>query len=180
MTTRKATQLLWRTAVLVVAAGVLTIGLAAALPLDTPSVDTADAAAAPATSPSDSLDGSLPALADFAKVWSIDLGHNVVEQPPPSAADAVLAATPPPTIHVIGTIVEPGHSLAMILGGDGKTVFQGVGDVSGGAKITAISIDSVTFDVGGKAIVYQVEKPPAPAAPPPSAAPATVIPAEEQ
>jgi hypothetical protein len=68
----------------------------------------------------------------------------------------------------------------MILGGDGKTVFQGVGDVSGGAKITAISIDSVTFDVGGKAIVYQVEKPPAPAAPPPSAAPATVIPAEEQ
>jgi hypothetical protein len=179
MTTRKGTKLLWRTAIVAGAGAVLTIVLAVALPLDAPVVDAADSPIGPTTLPV-ANDGGVASLAEFSKVWSVDLGHNSAA-PSEAAADAQQAQTPPPVIHVVGTIIEPGHSLAMILGDDGKTVFKNVGDVSEGAKITAIAIDSVTFDVSDKAIVYKVEKAPAVVAPTTGAAlPPIITPSEDQ
>ena len=63
-----------------------------------------------------------------------------------------------------GTIVEAGHSMAMVAGPGGKPMFLRVGDAVGGAKVVAITSDSVTFDSAGSSVVAPVEKlPPAPA-----------------
>src|SRR5277367_1204000 len=113
MTKRRARQLLWLTAATAGGGAVLVISLAAALPLDLPT----NGAAPPAlsgtekTSPADGI----PSLPELEKVSSIDLGHELVASAPQSSA-ALLPQTAAPELHVIGTILEPGHCMAMLIG----------------------------------------------------------------
>jgi|GEM_PF-5258829 len=162
MTQRTAERLLWKLAALAGAAAVLSIALAVAMPLELPAGDVA-AQSASAGPVIHSQADDLPSLEQLAKVWSLNLGHDIAATaPPPTASDAA-PLTAPPDLHVIGTIIEPGHSAAMLIGPEGKTLFLHIGDNIQGTTITAIAMDSVTATVDGKPVVFKVEKP----APPP-------------
>jgi hypothetical protein len=174
MKQRNARRLLWKLAVAAAGAAVLAIVLAAALPLDLPAEDAAPAAAAPIVANTPQKD-AVPTLSQWANVWSIDLGHDVAAPPPPDVQTAP-PPIPPPDLHFIGTVIEPGHSAAMLIGPAGKTVFLHVGDQVHGATIIAIAADSVTAQIDAKPVIFKLEKPP----PPPSAKPAIITTPEDQ
>jgi hypothetical protein len=176
MTTRTARHLLWTTTTIATGGAVLAVALAVTMPVDLPDRNTS--AAGPSTLPSHRNGSSddIPSFADLAKVWSIDLGHDVVATAPPPDADAAIAQ-PPSDLHVIGTVVEPGHSLAMLIGPAGKATFLGVGDQFQGATIVAIAVDSVTVEISGSRSILKIEKPPAPETP---AKPAVITIPEDQ
>jgi hypothetical protein len=177
MTIRRKRELLWTTAAIAAGVAVIVVALAATTALDLP--DSGAAAAGSTIAPAGVQIGSaddIPSIDDLATVWSIDLGHDVVATGPAPTADAA-SAPPPPDLHVIGTIIEPGHSLAMLIGPAGKTLFIGVGEQFQGATIVAINNDSVTVEIAGARSVLKVEKPPASESP---AKPAVITTPEDQ
>src|SRR5271154_612696 len=157
MTKRRTRRLLWTTTAAAAAGSVLAIGLAMALPLDLP-IDDVPPSTPPGLAKSPATDG-IPSQAELEKVSAIDLGHDIVATATPGI-DAAQSQIAQPDLHVIGTILEPGHCMAMLTGPDGKTIFLRVGDQIEGARIAAIAIDSVTVEIGGKPTILKVEKPP--------------------
>jgi hypothetical protein len=175
MNQSNAGRLLWKLAVAAAGAAVLAIVLAAALPLDLPVEDAAPTAAAPIIADTPRKD-AVPTLEQWANVWSIDLGHDVTATAPPPDVQTAPAPNPPPDLHFIGTVIEPAHSAAMLIGPAGKTVFLRVGDQEQSATIIAIAADSVTVQIDGKPVIFRLEKPP----PPPSPKPAVITTPEDQ
>src|SRR5271163_4862156 len=107
MKTRSARQLLWTAASAAAGGAVLTITLAVAVPLNLP-LD--NPAAVPSALPSQisAVADDIPSLADLSQIASIDLGHDSVAAASP-AGPAAPEEAPLPDIHIIGTILEPGH-----------------------------------------------------------------------
>jgi hypothetical protein len=167
MTKRMAKRLLWSLSVAASCGAVLTIGLAIGRPLTLPAVQ---GASEQSMIPPSSRGDAIPPLSEWAKVWSIDLGHEGIASPsaPAPGADAPATQIAPPDVHLIGTIIEPGHCMAILVGPDGKTVFLRVGDHVQDARISAIAVDSITVQANGKPMVFTVEKPPPDAAPKPA------------
>ena len=75
--------------------------------------------------------------------------------PPP------LPPTAPPVplnIHLSGTIVEPGHSQAIIVMPDGTEQLKNVGDEAGNARIDEIHDGGITVEYSGQQILLTVPK----------------------
>jgi hypothetical protein len=52
--------------------------------------------------------------------------------------------------QLLGTIIEPGHSLAYLAVAGGKPEFKAVGDTAGAMKVIDIADGRVTLDVQGR------------------------------
>lgn len=114
----------------------------------------------------------LPPLSDFAVVWERGLRGGVeaapavaVIEPPVEPAPATAPATPP-ALRLAGTVVEPGHCLAMFLTPDSKLEFKSIGEEAAGARIVAITTSGVTVSFNGATFTLAID----PAIPPPTPA----------
>jgi hypothetical protein len=95
-------------------------------------------------------------LAGYAAIWQRNLRQPMVDAPPPAAA-------PKPTLNVtlMGTAVEPGRAEGMFREGNGSPRWVKVGEVIGGARVTAIDDTSATLEFGGSPVTLTVTKGPA-------------------
>ena len=78
---------------------------------------------------------------DVGRVADLDLRRPVYDPP------AVQAPTQPPpslALRLLGTVVETGHSRALLVGADGKLQLKSIGDSLAGAEILRIGPDTVT------------------------------------
>ena len=103
-----------------------------------------------------------PPLAAFEEVWDADLGGPLVPPPPPRAApltQPAVATAPPPPMRLIGTIVEPGYSVAVFAGPDGRVEQRAVGEKAGGAEVLRIESGAVTVRHNGAPLVLPVAPP---------------------
>ena len=94
--------------------------------------------------------------------WDMDLRRPLVE---PATAKLALAAPSPetsaanPTLQVLGTIVEPGHSIVLVRGDRGQTELLAVGDLVNGARIAEVSDLGVVVICDGKRLSLAIEPP---------------------
>ena len=182
MTGRRANQILWAVSLAAGVGGAVALLLSVIMPLSIPDSAGSVANDRPGFSASIANDG-VPSLRTMASAWAVDLRRPLVDVPPPAPvepddAEPVVAM---PALHLYGTVIEPGHSMAMIADASGKTQFLAVGDTIQGARITSISVDAVGLQSNGKNFALAVEKPTAaalkgPALPSPEAIDPTVLP----
>lgn len=118
--------------------------------------------------------GSAPAatadltLAQIMRVASLNLRPPLFESADESPAGPGGPGGPRPraamALRLIGTVIEPNHSMAMFTVPSGKILVQGVGDVfeEAGAKyeVKAIEPDKATVQYGGVAHQLQMPKSP--------------------
>jgi hypothetical protein len=106
--------------------------------------------------------GAVPALAEFEKLWDIDLRRPLVDPPPAVAAAAAIARPPagvaPVGLKLAGTVVEPGHSVAVFVNAAGRSELKSVGDKAGAAEVVDIQSDRVTLRYGGAPVTLKVQK----------------------
>ena len=65
----------------------------------------------------------------------------------------------PLAVTLTGTVVEPGHSLAVFSGAGGKVELKAVGESAGGAEVLAIRRDSAVVRHNGEPLTLRVPKP---------------------
>lgn len=146
---------LWSLAGAFGGAAILAIALAAGLPLDAP--------ADPSSSGSSRVTrANSPAAAKDAggDVWSIDLRRPLVDAPAAPPPEAASTFVPPsmPTLRVLGTVVEAGHSVALVDIG-GKTQFKSVGQVVNGLRIDAVDENECVVEFNGRPVAVAIERP---------------------
>ena len=97
--------------------------------------------------------------AELRQVMQVDLRRSLRDPPPlPPPALPVARPFPPLDIKLAGTIVEPGHSQAMIQLSDGSVQFKSIGDSAGDAVIQQIEEGSVTVEFHGQIVNLTVPK----------------------
>ena len=103
---------------------------------------------------------SIPPLSAFDSVARLDLRRPLVDSPPPAKVTAV-ASNPPPalSIKLVGTVVQPGHSRALLLLPDGKIEMKRVGEITASAQILEITKSTVTVSYLGSDVTLKLEKP---------------------
>ena len=104
-----------------------------------------------------------PALSEFEKLWDVDLRRPLVDPAPAvPAASVIRAAAPvvPIGLKLAGTVVEPGHSVAVFVNPAGRSELKGVGDKAGPAEVMDIQTDHVTLRYNGSPVTLRVEKEP--------------------
>src|SRR5437763_1585420 len=148
MTVRRQRFVLWSMAAIFAATGAVCLAVSMLLPLDAgwrrPHPAAAVRNAAPAAQ-------RIPSLEEFARVWDGPLGRSATPPAaqPAASAEAVPASaqssTPPPEFKLAGTVVERGHSYALLVTPDGRVEVRGVGEESGGAKVMEIGKANVTL-----------------------------------
>jgi hypothetical protein len=93
----------------------------------------------------------------------VDLRRPLYDAPPPPPPTAAPPPPPPPLdVKLAGTVVEDGHSRAILVDGQGKMAFKRVGERSGEAEVVEIRDGQVTVRYRGEPVVLKLEKPPAP------------------
>lgn len=114
-------------------------------------------------------------LASFEGALDLDLRGPLTDRP--AAAPVVLIpdtpAAPPPPVQVVGTIIEPGHSLVLLAVPGGKIRMKSVGEDADGATITAIDENGITLRWNGTQTRVDVRR--APALPQPGSPPPAVV-----
>jgi hypothetical protein len=146
------------TSALLVLAAAAAVAWAIAWPYAGPAVDArAHAKPGPAIVVATLTD---PALSDFAKVWDINLQRPLIDHPAPAVAApaAPIVARPPVGVKLIGTVIEPGHSVAIFIRTDGKTEVKAVGESVAGDQVLEIKPESATLRHGTDSVVLQREK----------------------
>lgn len=128
-------------------------------PLDLPRGGAGKAAAAAGDS------AAAPQLSDLTGAWERPLRRPLSDADisTPAATQVAAIAPPMPPLHVAGTVVEPGHSAALIAAASGQTL-KHVGDDVDGATIIDIREDAITVKWNGGDVVVPVERAGAPAA----------------
>ena len=164
MSPRTSRIALWTFTALCGAGAALSVGIAAVAPLDRGGDGAAArgqlATHAGTTQPSA---GTTASMASSDPLWDMSLRRPLVDAPapPPSAPvaaqPAIDQAPPPPHLHLVGTIVEPGHSIALFQGAAGRTEFKAIGDAAEGAKVVSIREDGATVLWDGREIVVPIE-----------------------
>lgn len=103
-----------------------------------------------------------PPLAAFEAVWDRELGQPLDPPTPPPVAPAtrpaMAFAPPPPPAKLVGTILEPGYSMAIFARADGRPELRAVGESAGGAEVLRIESDAVTVRHNGRPLVLRVER----------------------
>lgn len=156
MNARRARVCLWSAAA-VLAAGAGAIAVAAILmPVREPKVRATPSLTKPGASASAE---SLPPLKAFAAAWSLDLRRPLYDPPPGSVTAAKTAKPPPPlAVTLTGTVVEPGHSLAVFSAAGGKVELKAVGESAGGAEVLEIGRDTAVVWHNGEQVTLRVPK----------------------
>ncbi len=158
MNIRMLRMSLWCCAVASAAAAVAAVVFATATPLAR--VGPEGPAVSRALSDGKALD-AVSASISFDDVRGVDLRRPLDDAAIPAQAVATLevAETNLPTLRLLGTIVEPGHSMALLADDAGKPQFHAIGDEVSGAKIVGIRDREITVQWGDKqvAIAQPVE-----------------------
>jgi hypothetical protein len=160
MTVRRQRFILWSIAAIFAATGAVCLAVSMLLPLDAGSRRLHPAAAggnaAPATQP-------VPSLEEFARVWDGPLGRSATASTaqPAASAEAVPASAqsstpPPPEFKLAGTVVERGHSYALLVTPDGRVEVRGVGEESNGGRVMEIGKTNVTLRVDGQLVKLEL------------------------
>lgn len=155
-------QGLWAGAVALVGAAVLAAVWAVWAPRDA----RADAGTADVARPmarSSAATRALP-LSSFEAVWDLKLQEPLFASAPRNlpAASNPAAAAAPLALKLLGTIVEPGRSLAMLSTASGKPELRGVGEEIDGAQILQIEQDRVTARHNGRPVTLELQQPKTP------------------
>lgn len=141
MRTKPLKQLLSATTILLLIAGVGVAALGFNLPIHVPDVES-EPLASPATERSQSESQHVPELAALQRLARKDLRQRLFDPPP--EPKPVIPPKPPPSIRLLGTIVNADNSQAMISGPGGKTELKRIGDTVGEAGNSAVITDILT------------------------------------
>lgn len=139
--------------------------LAAAWALWAPHDPRTDASAADVARPVARPKVAAPALplASFEAIWDLKLQEPLFPSAPGNKSVASKPPPPPPLgFKLLGTIIEPGRSLAMLATAGGKAELRGVGEEYGGAKILEIEQDRVTARYNGRPVTLELQQPKSP------------------
>jgi hypothetical protein len=152
MTVRRQRFILWSIAAIFAATGAVCLAVSMLLPLDAGSRRLHPAAAggnaAPATQP-------VPSLEEFARVWDGPLGRSATASTA-QPASAQSSTPPPPEFKLAGTVVERGHSYALLVTPDGRVEVRGVGEESNGGRVMEIGKTNVTLRVDGQLVKLEL------------------------
>ena len=155
MTLRRARFWLLAAAVLLGVAAVGVVAAAFAVPVREPKVAERRVAAKPQAAEIEAL----PPLKAFAGAWSLDLRRPLYDPPPSATAAQSPALAPPLAVSLTGTVVEPGHSLAVFAAPGGRTELKAVGESTGGAEVLSIDRDSAVLLHNGERVTLRVPRP---------------------
>ncbi|MCC6680513.1 MAG: hypothetical protein IT445_06380 [Phycisphaeraceae bacterium] len=164
MTVRNIKRCLWLLATAALAATVVVVsfGLTPSIPDDSPGyqhqVEGKDATDEPTAAGTTLLVSDRLTAKDFKSVWSGNLRRPLYDPPPPSPEVKKAAAPPPMKFQLLGTILEPDRSQAIVTSADGQLVFPGVGDSVDGAVIKEITADSITVLYYDQSVTLSVPK----------------------
>ena len=110
------------------------------------------------------LRAAMPTLAEFEPLCRRPLRRPLYDPPPKAKpAPVVVAPKPPPplSVRLLGTAVEPDHSMAMLLTARGTIEMKAVGDklddMPDAAEVTKIEQDCVTLRYHGQTVRLEVE-----------------------
>src|SRR6202035_1143216 len=124
-----------------------------------PPSETAKSAQTAATR--DSASAAIPPLSTFEGVYDSATRRPLYDAAPPATANAaaVDAAPEAPNValHLIGTALEPGHSVAFFRTEGATVEVHAGGEKVGQAVITGIQRDSATVVLNGRPITLKVE-----------------------
>jgi hypothetical protein len=96
---------------------------------------------------------------ELAQFCQLDLRRPLHDPPPPPPVLTPPAKPSPPlNIRLSGTIVEPGHSQALIVMPDGTVQLKSVGEDAGNARIKEIGDGSITVDYLGQPTLLTVAR----------------------
>ncbi len=99
-------------------------------------------------------------LADLQRVCGVDLRRPLGEAPPAAGAASGAPAASPMTLRLVGTVNEPGHSVAMFQKPDGAMELCGLGqsidDAGGAVTVTRIEAQKVTVQYGSQVLELAV------------------------
>lgn len=144
MRSRSVERLLWTGSAAFALAAVALFALATCIPLEARHVVRAGSNGAELATPAHPT--SAPATQRAASLDELmQLAHRDWRRPlfdPPPTIPTVKEA-PPLAVRLLGTIVEPGHSRAILLTPDGKTELKAVGETAAGAEVLNIQPDLV-------------------------------------
>jgi type II secretory pathway component PulC len=105
----------------------------------------------------------MPTLAQFEPLCRRPLRRPLYDPPPKAKpAPVVVAQKPPPlNVRLVGTALEPDHSMAMLLTSRGTIEMKAVGDklddTPDSAELTSIEQDRVTLRYHGQTVRLEVE-----------------------
>jgi hypothetical protein len=154
VTLRNVHYLLLASAIVFAAGSVLAIWLAVQ-PLSLGQ----SAPSAPKPAATAAQNASIIQLQQFANTFDLDLRRPLYDPPPPAPVITPPAPPPPPlALQLTGTVIEPGHSRAILVDPSGKVTILAVGGTM--AQVTIISIDqrSVQVQYLGRTITLTVPK----------------------
>jgi hypothetical protein len=161
MTPHRQRTILWIASAAFVALGVLALVAAALVPYDLRRQRDVRRSALAATSPAAYRP---PTLDEFAAVWNKPLRGAPSELSPetPTPASAQLAAasqSAPNAFRLAGTVVEPGHSFALLITPEGQLEVKAAGEECAGAKVEEITERTVKLRIDGKLITLELPQP---------------------
>jgi len=113
---------------------------------DVPEISSSDKRLPPPIA-SEQLEETSVSLAQFDAFWKRPLRRPLYDPPPkpkpkPKPRPVRVRRTPPPNVLLLGTIVETGHSKAIVQVNGGKMELKGVGDFVG-PKGSTIQVERV-------------------------------------
>ena len=156
MNFRMQKKVLWCATGVAGAAALAAIALAVALPLDLPPRDAGARLARGSWS-----NAAVAGKNNVRDVWAINLRRPLIDGAPSIAAapdpQPAIAGPAMPLLHVLGTVIEPNHSVALIEVG-GKTQFKSVGDVVGDARIEQINGNGCVVSFNGRSVAIDVQR----------------------
>ena len=95
-------------------------------------------------------------LTAYSSVWQRDLRKPLFDEATTTAA--VSAPKTRLNVTLMGTVVDPGYSYALLRSGSGQTKLVEIGQVIDGAELTEVNADTVTMKFGGETVTLQIQK----------------------
>jgi hypothetical protein len=159
MTIHRQRALLWVASAAVAAAGALALALAALMPLDVPG-GRGRARSAPASTRPGIERGRT--LEEFAAIWDKSL-RTPADGVSPQARQASEKVVPtpqiPPPFRLAGTVVERGHSYALLVTPDGRVEVKAAGEECSGATVEEVMERAVTLRIDGRLVTLELPQP---------------------
>jgi hypothetical protein len=153
MTAPLSNRLLWIASAAMLGLSVAAIALAMAIP-----IDAAVAAVSPGISSETMRGPSRISREQLERDASRQLRQPLLDAPPP-AADSPAVVPQAPLPPLLGTIVEPGRSLALVQILGTTIGFKRVGDTIADAKIVAIDVTGMTVVRQGHILSVRINQP---------------------
>ena len=104
------------------------------------------------------LSSRVPPLEAYATLWELDLQRPLIDSPvivEPAVADPSSASTLP-GLRLIGTAIEPGHSVAFFETESGAIEIKRIGNRINGVELSAIDTDHVQVSWRGQSVALKV------------------------